>query len=216
MNLIIFGAGGQASEALDVVLKSELKASSIKFCETHPKKSLFRNYEVISWDDLLSCEREKTVVHLGIGNPLDRSRLTSDLEENSFQIVSIISKSASISPTATIGVGSFIGDFSFIGPEVKLGKSVLINNSVSVAHDGIIGNFSTICPGARLNGHVWIEDSTFVGSGAILKNGKSGSPLVVRAGSTIGAGSVVTGNVDFGATVVGNPAKQMIKQIIRD
>lgn len=214
MNLIIFGTGGQASEVLDVVLKSRLDVSNIQFCVSEPTKKVFQNFELIAWRDLLARGPENNLVHLGIGDPSVRFRLTSILERESFQMQSVISLSASISPTATIDTGCFIGDFSFVGPRVSLGKSVLINNSVSVSHDGVIGSFTTVCPGARLNGHVWIEEGAFIGSGAILKNGKSDSPLVVGANSTIGAGSVVISNVEIGAVVVGNPAKQINKQVI--
>jgi sugar O-acyltransferase (sialic acid O-acetyltransferase NeuD family) len=212
MNLIIFGTGGQASEVLDVVLKSRLDVRNIQFCVSEPKMKVFQNYEVIAWRDLLARGPENTLLHLGIGDPLVRSRLTSILEKEYFQMLSVISSSASVSPTATIASGCFVGDFSFVGPRVRLGKSVLINNSVSVSHDGLIGSFTTVCPGARLNGHVWIEDGTFIGSGAIFKNGKSDSPLVVGANSTIGAGSVVISNVEMGAVVVGNPARQINRQ----
>lgn len=214
MNFIIFGTGGQASEVLDVVLKSRLDVRNIQFCVSEPKTKVFQNFEVIAWRDLLAQGPENTLVHLGVGDPLVRFRLTSILEKESFQMLSVISPSASVSPTATIATGCFIGDFSFIGPRVSLGKSVLINNSVSVSHDGVIGSFTTVCPGARLNGHVWIEESVFIGSGAIFKNGKSDSPLVVGANSTIGAGSVVISNVEVGAVVVGNPAKQIKKQAV--
>ena len=212
MNLTIFGTGGQASEVLDVVLKSRLEVSDIQFCVSEPTTKVFQNFELIAWRDLLARGPENTLLHLGIGDPLVRLRLTSILEKESFQMLSVISSSASVSPTATIASGCFVGDFSFIGPRVKLGKSVLINNSASVSHDGVIGNFTTVCPGARLNGHVWIEDGAFIGSGAVLKNGKSDSPLVVGANSTIGAGSVVISDVEIGAVVVGNPAKQINKQ----
>jgi|688.fasta_scaffold05999_6 sugar O-acyltransferase (sialic acid O-acetyltransferase NeuD family) len=212
MNLTIFGTGGQASEVLDVVLKSRIEVSDIQFCVSEPTTKVFQNFELIAWRDLLARGPENTLLHLGIGDPLVRLRLTSILEKESFQMLSVISSSASVSPTATIDSGCFVGDFSFVGPRVKLGKSVLINNSVSVSHDGVIGNFTTVCPGARLNGHVRIEDGAFIGSGAVLKNGKSDFPLVVGANSTIGAGSVVISNIEIGAVVAGNPAKQIIKQ----
>jgi sugar O-acyltransferase (sialic acid O-acetyltransferase NeuD family) len=209
MNLIIFGTGGQASEVLDVVLKSRLDVRNIQFCVSEPTTKVFQEFEVIALRDLLARGPENTLVHLGIGDSTVRFRLTSILEKECYQMQSVFSSTASISPTATIAAGCFVGDFSFVGPRVRLGKSVLINNSVSVSHDGVLGNFTTVCPGARLNGHVWVEDGTFVGSGAILKNGKSNSPLVVGANSTIGAGAVVISNVEIGSVVVGNPAKQI-------
>jgi acetyltransferase-like isoleucine patch superfamily enzyme len=53
-----------------------------------------------------------------------------------------------------------------------------------------------------------IEDDCWIGAGAIILNG-----VTVGKGSIVGAGSVVTKNVDpYSVVVVGNPAKK-IKEI---
>jgi acetyltransferase-like isoleucine patch superfamily enzyme len=54
-----------------------------------------------------------------------------------------------------------------------------------------------------------VEDHAYIGTGAILRQGQPGAPLVVGRGAVVGMGAVVTKNVAPGKTVVGNPARVM-------
>jgi acetyltransferase-like isoleucine patch superfamily enzyme len=56
-----------------------------------------------------------------------------------------------------------------------------------------------------------IEDHAYIGSGAVIKQGRPGEPLVIGRGSVVGMGAVVTKSILPGVTVIGNPA-QPIRQ----
>lgn len=56
----------------------------------------------------------------------------------------------------------------------------------------------------------WIN-LVWVGAGAVLRQGKPGKPLVIGKGAVVGMGAVVTKDVAAGVTVVGNPARRLVK-----
>jgi acetyltransferase-like isoleucine patch superfamily enzyme len=59
----------------------------------------------------------------------------------------------------------------------------------------------------KCNGNVVIEDHAYIGTGAVIKQGAPGAPLVISRGAVVGMGAVVTKSVPAGTTVVGNPAR---------
>ena len=75
----------------------------------------------------------------------------------------------------------------------------------------MVGDFVTFAPGVHCNGNVVVEDHAYIGTGAILKQGQPGQPLVIGRGAVVGMGAVVTKSVAPGATVVGNPARPLQK-----
>lgn len=128
----------------------------------------------------------------------------------------MIHKTANIYESSKIGEGTKIGAYSEIGNKVVIGKNVSIGYGVFIPEN------------------VNIEDNVFIGPGTVFTNDKYApskgkwrkeTPTVVKcwasigANSTIlpnltigkksriGAGSVVTKDVENNTTVVGNPAR---------
>jgi acetyltransferase-like isoleucine patch superfamily enzyme len=76
-----------------------------------------------------------------------------------------------------------------------------------VDHEDVLEDGVELAPGATLCGLVTIETGGWVCAGAtVLPRIKIGADAIV------GAGAVVTRNVPPGVTVVGIPAKPLIKQ----
>lgn len=115
-----------------------------------------------------------------------------------------------------IGNDTTIGTFCDIGNDVIIGKNCKIQAGVKIPPQTRIGN--NVFIGANvvftndkyMDGNmegVVVEDGVKIGAGAILMAG-----IKVGKNSIIGSGSVVIRDVPNGATVVGNPAKQVIKR----
>jgi acetyltransferase-like isoleucine patch superfamily enzyme len=119
-----------------------------------------------------------------------------------------------------------IGDWCYIGQGSRIwsGAKVLIGNRVMIAHNVNIFDNQThpMMPSDRhmhfreiyLNGHprnihlgdrpVHIQDDAWIGAGAIVLRG-----LTIGSGAIVGAGSVVTHDVEPMTIVAGNPAKRI-------
>ncbi len=85
-------------------------------------------------------------------------------------------------------------------------QNVKIDNLVHIAHGVTIGRNTMIVAGSVLGGSCDIGENCFIGIGAMIKN-------KVRIGKnvTIGMGAVVLENIPDNWTVIGNPAKRLIR-----
>ena len=111
----------------------------------------------------------------------------------------------------TMGEGSIICGFVHLTSNIKIGKGFHANIYSYIAHDCVIGDFVTFAPRVSCNGNVHIEDHAYIGTGAVLRQGTLDKPLIIGKGAIVGMGAVVTKDVPAGVTVVGNPARPLIK-----
>lgn len=141
---------------------------------------------------------------LGIGNSLLRYKLYKEFSELGGIVKSTISNTSNIGIHTTIKKGCNILAGVHISNGAYIGRGALIYYNVIITHDVEIGDFVELSPGCKLLGRVRIKDRVQVGSGAIILPG-----LTIGENAIIGAGAVVTKNVETNAVVVGNPAKRI-------
>jgi acetyltransferase-like isoleucine patch superfamily enzyme len=89
-----------------------------------------------------------------------------------------------------------------IQADAVLGRHVIINTAATVDHNCVIDDFVHIAPGVILAGNVRVGENTLIGAGSIVAPG-----LTIGKNCFVAAGSVVTINIPDGATVRGNPAR---------
>lgn len=149
-----------------------------------------------------------------------------DLNSISIKDVSFGSNVTIIEPVNLYGCS--IGNDSFIGPFVEIQKNVVIGNNskiqshsficelVAVGDNCFIGHgvmfindkFSNGSP-ARGDKSKW--QSTFISDNVYIGSNSTILPVKICSDVVIGAGSVVTKDIDKPGTYAGNPARRIKK-----
>lgn len=138
--------------------------------------------------------------------------------------------------STTVGPGTRIWAFAHVLPGARIGRDCNVCDHVFIENDVQIGDRVTIKSGVQLWDGVVLEDDVFVGPNATFTNDKyprskqypdSWPRTIVRRGASIGAnatilpgvtvgegamvgaGCVVVRDVPAGATVVGNPSREI-------
>jgi sugar O-acyltransferase (sialic acid O-acetyltransferase NeuD family) len=124
--------------------------------------------------------------------------------------INAIHPSAVISASVRMGDGIMIAANATLNPLVELGRGVICNTSSSIDHECLIGDFVHIAPGAVLCGNVTVGRGSFIGANSVIRQG-----IHIGSNVTIGAGSVVIRDVADNTTVIGNPAKKLVKNPAR-
>jgi sugar O-acyltransferase (sialic acid O-acetyltransferase NeuD family) len=145
-------------------------------------------------------------VVVAIGNNHVRQQKLALLQQSGAPIVSLVHPAAVVSQYASIAPGSVVFAGAVINVDSILGMGAIINTGALVDHDCVLGESVHVSPGAALAGGVRVGDRAWVGIGAAVRQLVS-----VGADATIGAGAVVVKDVASDSTVVGNPARVLIR-----
>jgi sugar O-acyltransferase (sialic acid O-acetyltransferase NeuD family) len=200
--LVIYGAGGFGREVANA---ARSHPRQMVFMDAEPGGS-FADIPVIGLPDL----RPDDEVVIAVGDGETRRRLADQCD----RFGTVIAPTAVVGLDVTIGEGAILSDFALITGSSRIGRHFHCNSFSWVAHDCVIGDFVTFAGGVQCNGNVHVRDGATLGSGAIIRNGCPGRPLVIGEGAVVGMGAVVTKDVPAGTTVIGNPAMPMRPRIV--
>lgn len=217
--IVIFGTGGISKEVYHLIEEIN-KVNNIDvfnflgFVEgevSGVENEVINSYKVVSSDNGFEEYSRKYDI-LGVVIPQGNSKTKEKIFNKIKHIKNIVYPNI-IHPNVTfdkkslnLGVGNIITSGVRLTCDIKIGNFNLINLNCTIGHDVQIGSYNIINPCATISGNVKINNNCLVGTGANILQG-----LSIDNNVNVGAGAVVIKNVQKEKTVVGVPAKNIIK-----
>lgn len=201
--LAIVGASGHGKVIADI---AEQLGFIVNFYDdAYPSKTYIEHWPIHgTCADLIALNNTSTTssdVVVAIGNNDIRQQKIQLLQQNNFNLITLIHPTAVISQYATIAQGSVVFAGAIINAFANIGIGCIVNTSAIIEHDCAIGDFTHICPNTALAGGVIIGSKSWVGIGSQIKQ-----LIVIGDNCMIGAGSTVIKNIPDNVTAFGSPA----------
>jgi sugar O-acyltransferase (sialic acid O-acetyltransferase NeuD family) len=191
------------------LLRMGLSAERLVFIDDGATSAEVNGHPVLSYQEFLVRPASARFAALAIANSEIRERLAIRCRGDGVSAWHVRADNVVIMDDVELGEGAILSPFVTLTSNIRVGRQFHANLYSYVEHDCVIGDFVTFAPGVHCNGNIVIEDHAYIGSGAVIKQGRPGDPLVIGRGAVVGMGAVVTKSVPPGATVVGNPARSM-------
>lgn len=211
----IFGASGCGRGVMPLarqqLQQAEAQPWDLVFVDDNPPAPEFNGHRVLSYAQWLTEAAASRHISLAIANSAVREKLAARCLTDGVAFFDVKAANVVVMDDVQIGSGVVLCPFVTLTSNIRIGQHFHANLYSYVEHDCVIGDFVTFAPGVHCNGSVVVEDHAYIGTGAVLRQGQPGAPLVIGRGAIVGMGAVVTKNVAPGTTVVGNPARVMQK-----
>ena len=140
---------------------------------------------------------------LGIGDNRTRKALAQKIN---LEWITAVHPFSWVHPGTPLGPGTIVCAGSVVQPGAQIGSHVIINTRSSVDHHTRVGDYSHLAV-AHLAGGASVGEGVFMALGSVVL-----PKIHVGAWATVGAGALVTKEVAPETTVVGIPAKPLVRK----
>lgn len=204
--LVLVGGGGHCRSVIEA---AESAGREIKCVLDLPQYvgGDVSGYPIAASDDAIpeyvaDCE---FVVTLGATeNPAPRRKLHQLVKEAGGRLATIVASTAFVSPRAEIGEGTVVLHHALVNANARVGESCIINSGALIEHDARVGDITHVSTGVRVNGACEVGSDCFIASGVTLAHG-----VKVCDGVMVGAGSVISKDLEVSGVYVGMPARKV-------
>jgi sugar O-acyltransferase (sialic acid O-acetyltransferase NeuD family) len=204
----VFGASG-CGRGVMPILKARETSAEMVFVDDALAGGVANGHEILTLDQFCRMGANNRQIVIAVADPSARMEIALRCESADIPFFSARSEHVVEMDDVEIGEGSILSPFVTLTSNIRIGSHFHCNIGSYVEHDCVIGDFVTFAPGVQCNGNVHIGDGAYIGAGAVIKQGRPGEPLCIGSGAVIGMGAVVTRPVAAGATVIGNPARDI-------
>ena len=205
--ILIFGAGETAELALEYFTHdSPHEVVAFTVDGEYLKENSFNKLPVIPFEEIsksYSIDEHSCFVALS-SDRLNRGRMQkySEVKKKGFQLASYISTKAFVWRTAQFGENCFILENNVIQHGVTIGNNVTLWSGNHIGHRSKISDHTFISSQVVVSGFCEIGEACFVGVNSTLAD-----HVKIASDCLIGAGTVVTKDVNEGIILRGNPAE---------
>lgn len=204
----IVGYSGHAYVIIDIFLNAGRLVTA--YCDQEEKNNNPYHLTYLGKESEVINKLKKFDFFACVGHNGIREKIHTQLSQFLGNPINAIHPSAVISASVRMGDGVMIAANATLNPLVEIGRGVICNTSTSIDHECIIGDFTHVAPGAVLCGNVTIGRSSFIGANSVIRQG-----VTIGNNVIIGAGTVVVKDIPDNTTVVGNPARKLVKKPAR-
>ncbi len=206
--LYIYGAGGLGREILAMVRAMNEWEPVGFFDDGRPAGTEVGGLPVMGGREKIASRAHPVSVVIAIGDPQIKRDIAKGLADSGCDFPSLVHPAAILMERETIrlGAGAIITAGCVLTTNIDVGAHVLVNLNCTIGHDVVVGDGSSIMPGVNLAGEVSVGEEVLIGSGSNVRN-----RVAIGNRAKVGMGSVVLQDVSPGTTVVGVPAKPLVK-----
>jgi sugar O-acyltransferase (sialic acid O-acetyltransferase NeuD family) len=212
--LIILGTGGSAYDVLDIVdaINADRRTWEVVgfLDDAKPTGGEHSGYPILGkLSDATRFDAHRFVNVIGSDTSYARRpRIVASTGLDAGHFATLVHPGASVSSRVRLGRGTYVNHGVSVGGGTVVGDHVALGPGAIVGHDSILEDFALIAPGAVISGFCRIGLACYVGAAAAIRQ-----RVTVGDGALVGMGAVVLRDVLPGQTVVGNPARVLVRSI---